>query len=165
MTMQSVWLAQETPKTPPFGAGIVRHVVPFHRSAPVGPPDAMQNVRDEQDTLVISAPGGFFSVRQVVPFQIIASECLTSWVVVKLPTAMHHDAPLQDTDARLAWPPKLAVRCRGVSARCAAPAACAGAARAAPVMSAAMAAASAGAQNARLRGRGLRVACIGIPLS
>ena len=80
--MQSVWLAQETPKTPPFGLGMVRQARPFHRSAPVGPPEAMQKVGDEQDTLVNDLPGGFFSVRQVIPFQIIASECRTLSVVV-----------------------------------------------------------------------------------
>jgi hypothetical protein len=112
--MHSVRVPQDTPATPPFGLGIVRHVLPFQRSAPVGPPDAMQNQGAEQDTLVSDFPGGFRSVRQLVPFQVIACACRTLSVVTYVPTAMHQDGPLQETDARLAWPPKLAGACRAV---------------------------------------------------
>lgn len=77
MSMQSSRLPHETPATPPFGLGIVRQDLPFHRSAPVGPPDAMQNHGAEQDTPDRFWPGGFFSVRQEVPFQVMASECWT----------------------------------------------------------------------------------------
>ena len=77
MTMQSLRLPHETPATPPAGLGIVCQDLPFQRSAPVGPPAAMQNHGAEQDTLVSEFPGGFFSVRQVEPFQVIACECRT----------------------------------------------------------------------------------------
>jgi len=80
--MHEVRLPQDTPATPPFGLGIVRQALPFQRSAPVGPPDAMQNPGEEHDTLTISSPGGFFSFRHLVPFHVIASECLTRSVVV-----------------------------------------------------------------------------------
>jgi hypothetical protein len=80
--MQRLRLPHETPDTPPFGLGIVSQVLPFQRSAPVGPPDAMQKPGDEQDTLAISAPGGFLSFRQLMPFHVIASECLVPSVVV-----------------------------------------------------------------------------------
>jgi hypothetical protein len=79
---QNVRLAQVSLARPPFGLGIVRQVVPFHRSAPVGPPAAMQNVVDEQDTALSPLPAGFFRARQAVPLKIIASECLTPSVVV-----------------------------------------------------------------------------------
>jgi hypothetical protein len=80
--MHSVRLAQVRLGKPPFGLDMVRQVVPFHRSAPVGPPAAMQNVADEQETIVKPLPGGFFSVRHLVPVKIIASECVTPSVVV-----------------------------------------------------------------------------------
>jgi hypothetical protein len=75
--MHSVWLAQLRLGRPPLGLGMVRQVVPFHRSAPVGPPEAMQNLGEEQDTRVSAVPRGFVSFRQLLPVQIIASECLT----------------------------------------------------------------------------------------
>ena len=75
--MHSVRLAQVRLGRPPLGPGIVSQVVPFQRSAPVGPPPAMQNEPPEQATAYRSLPAGFFSVRQVVPFQVIASECWT----------------------------------------------------------------------------------------
>jgi hypothetical protein len=82
---------------------------------------------------------------------------------------MHQDAPRQDTDVRLAWPPKAAAGRTGRAAdpACAARAACAadadGAAWAVAVMSAAMTAASAGAKILKLRRRGLQMARIGFP--
>jgi hypothetical protein len=79
---QNVRLAQVRLARPSLGLGMVRQVVPFHRSAPAGPPAAMQNVVDEQDTALRPLPGGFFSVRHLVPLKVIASECLTPSVVV-----------------------------------------------------------------------------------
>jgi len=79
--MHSVRVPHDTPATPPFGLGIVRQILPFQRSAPVGPPAAMQNDGAEQDTLASDFPGGFFSVRQAVPFQVMASACRTLSVV------------------------------------------------------------------------------------
>ncbi len=79
--MHSFLVPQDTPSTPPFGLAMVRQLRPFHRSAPVGPPDAMQNERAEQDTLRSARPGGL-STRHEVPFQICASACrLPDWSV------------------------------------------------------------------------------------
>jgi len=80
--MHKVRVPQETPDTPPLGLGIFRQILPVQRSAPVGPPDPMQKLGDEQDTLASCVPGGFFSFRQVVPFHVIASEWRTPPVVV-----------------------------------------------------------------------------------
>src|SRR5215470_952554 len=77
---QNARLAQVRLGRPPVGLGMVRHVVPFQRTAPVGPPSAMQNVVEEHATSSSCLPGGFFKLRHDEPLKIIASECAT-WSV------------------------------------------------------------------------------------
>ena len=73
MTMHGVRLPHDGAVMAWAGLVMVRHAWPFQRSVPVGPPDAMQKVGEEQETLVRVPPGGFFRTRQLVPFHNWAS--------------------------------------------------------------------------------------------